>query len=335
MRVDLIEDSFDSALYNSKATHPLQSWEWGEARKKHGLIIVRVGEFNGDVLMDVYQMTLHPIPHTPYKIGYLPRSRVPSKAVLDFLHQYGVKHNLIFIKIEPNERRSEILDLRSEILLVRSPHQLFPDWTMIVDLNKTEDELMAQMKQKTRYNVRLAQKKGVTVREESNDAGFEIFIKLYMETCRRQGYFGHTYSYHKTIWDTFKDSNAHILIAYFNEIPVAAFELFSFHDVLYYPYGGTSVEYRNTMAANLLMWETIKLGKKLNASVFDMWGSAPPDYNDSHGYAGFTRFKEGYGAEFTELVGSYDLLCNPTLYNLYNGLNTLRNQFLILKRKIS
>ena len=86
------------------------------------------------------------------------------------------------------------------------------------------------------------------------------------------------------------------------------------------------------MAANLLMWEAIKLGKKLGAKQFDMWGSLPPNYDQNHSWAGFTRFKEGYGTKFVEMIGSYDLVINPLLYWLYNFGYCLRNIFLKIKR---
>jgi peptidoglycan pentaglycine glycine transferase (the first glycine) len=83
------------------------------------------------------------------------------------------------------------------------------------------------------------------------------------------------------------------------------------------------------MASNLLMWEAIRLGKKLGASKFDMWGSLGPNYNDP--WSGFTRFKEGYATKFTEFIGSYDLVINPLLYKIYNFIYSLREVYLKYK----
>jgi len=159
-----------------------------------------------------------------------------------------------------------------------------------------------------------------------------VFSRLYFDTCRRQKYFGHTPGYHRTIWQSLKDSTAHILIAYFAGIPLAAYELFYFKDTFYYPYGGSSAEYRNLMAPNLLMWEAIRLGKKLGAKKFDMWGSLPPDYDKTDPWSGFTRFKEGYGTDFVQFSDSYDLVINPLMYKAYNTLYTLRSLLLKLRR---
>ncbi len=310
------------------SSHPLQSEAWGEARKKMGIEILQ---------FESYLLTFHKIPFTNYKIGYLPRSVMPPKKIIDGLYDYGKKNKVIFIKIEPSTRvipaksGIQILDQVENDKLVKSPHPLFPEWTQVLDLDKPEEELLKNMHSKTRYNIRLAEKKGVAVKEMSNDKGFETFAKLYFETTKRQKYFGHNQRYHKIVWDNLKDKTAHILIAYFNNIPLAAYQLWFMDGVIYYVYGGTSEQYRNLMASNLLMWEAIKLGKKLGAEKFDMWGSLPPDYDANHSWSGFTRFKSGYGTEFVEMVGSYDLVINPFLYRLYNFIYSLREFYLKLR----
>ena len=330
--------------------HPLQSSEWARARQEMGIETVSVEDF---------LLTCHKIPFTPFKIGYLPRSKMPSKGVLQKLYDYGKNNRLIFIKIEPysprvipsearnldaegvvNKGNYASLDfsvaslLRNDKRIVKSSHPLFPSWTQILDLTKSEEELLKNMHSKTRYNIRLAEKKGVKVREESNDKGFKTFAKLYFETTKRQKYFGHDYHYHKIVWDNLKAKIGHILIAYYNDIPLAAYELWYLDGVVYYVYGGTSEEYRNLMASNLLMWEAIKLGKRLGAKKFDMWGSLPPDYSLTHSWSGFTRFKQGYGTKFVEMIGSYDLVISPLLYKIYNLIYSLREIYLNLKSSL-
>lgn len=323
MIIKVIDQNFNKNKYNHLALHPLQFWAWGEARRKMGIEILRITDGK-----NVFQLTFHKLPLVNYKVGYLPRSALPTKRVLNFLSDYGKKDNVIFIKIEPYVLRKKLQVTSCK--LQESSHPLFPNWTIILDLTKSEEKLLKEMKPKTRYNIKLAQKKGVTVREMSNDEGFKIFSKLYFETCRRQKYFGHTPKYHQIVWDNLKNEIAHILIAFYNNIPLAAYELFYFKKIMYYPYGGTSLEHRNLMASNLLMWEAIKLGKKLGAEKFDMWGSLPPQYNKNHDWAGFTRFKEGYGGKFVEMIGSYDLVIKPFIYQMYSKLYSLRELYLKL-----
>ena len=331
MKIEILSEKFSKKIYNQLAAHPLQSWQWGQARKKMGIEVLRIVETHHDAsLQNVYQLTFHKIPHINFKIGYLPRSKFPSKELLEYLYDYGKRHNVVFIKIEPYVFNNLAIQQFSN--LVKSPHPLFPKWTQIIDLTKNEEELLRGMHPKTRYNIRLAQKKGVKIKELSNREGFNIFIKLYFETCKRQKYFGHDLNYHKIIWQNLKNKISHLLIAFYKNTPLAAFELFFFKKTLYYPYGGTSLEFRNLMASNLLMWEAVRLGKSLGAKEFDLWGSLSPAYQQNHPWAGFTRFKEGFGGNYREFAGSFDLVCNPQLFKFYNLLFDLRSVYLKFKR---
>lgn len=303
--------------HNNIVEHPMQTLEWGEARLAMGIEVVKV-ESEGKL----YQMTIHPIPYTSYSIGYIPRSDFPSNATIELLKRKGKEHNLIFIKIEP------YVPYDANVQLVPSTHPLFPEWTQILDLKPSEEALLKNMKSKTRYNIRLAEKKGVTVKEMSTDEGYSLFEKLYFETCKRQNYRGHTPTYHRVLWNYLKETQSHILVAFLDKTPLAAYELLLFKKRMYYLYGGSSLLHKNVMAPNLLMWEAIKLGKKNNAEQFDMWGSLPPGYPDSHPWAGFTRFKEGYGTHFLHLMPSSDIIIHPLLYKTYGVLHTLREKFL-------
>ncbi|MCL4377530.1 MAG: aminoacyltransferase [Actinobacteria bacterium] len=209
MQIKIVDDQFDHLKWNNYATHPLQAWEWGEARKEMGIKVVRIMETDQVNLNNVYQLTIHQIPKTSFYIGYVPRSVIPSLKAMDFFRSYAKKNRIIFIKFEPNIENIG----NNKKMLVKSPHPLFPTWTQVIDLQKNENILLMQMKPKTRYNIKLAQKKGVIVREISDDKGFSIFIKLYFETCKRQKYFGHDYNYHKIVWKNLKNGIAHILIA--------------------------------------------------------------------------------------------------------------------------
>ncbi len=297
--------------------HPLQSLEWEKARKQMGIETIRI---------DNYLITLHKV-FKNLKIGYLPRSNIPPNKTINKFYLFGKKNNIFFIKIEPYIEANSKIKIQNP-KIIKSSHPLFPEWTQILDLKKTEENLLKSFHPKTRYNIKLAIKKGVIVKEKSNNQGFETFIKLYFETCKRQKYLGHNYQYHKTIWNNFKNNIAHILIAYYNNTPIAAYQLWYMDKIIYYVYGGTSTLYRTVMASNLLMWEAIKLGKKLGAEKFDMWGSLSPNYSLKHPWAGFTRFKQGYGTRFVRMIGSYDLIINPFLYQIYTYIYPIR-QFIL------
>ncbi len=331
-----IVDTATAEQINAVANHPLQSWEWGEARKAMGTEIVRIGKLEGDTLIKSYLMTIHPIPMTKALIGYIPRSNIPDEELLEFLKDFAKDRQIIFVKFEPDTNKSdsaqkEIHTLQQKFNIKRSPHRLFPDWTMELDISPAEEELLQNLKQKTRYNIRLASKKGVVVKEMNTEEGFEIFSKLYFETTKRQNYYGHNKEYHRIVWDNLKHTMATILVSFYENTPLGAYELFTFKNKLYYPYGGSSEEHRNVMGPNLLMWEAIRYGKSKECAVFDMWGAASPEQSQSSAFAGFTRFKEGYNAQFVEKIGSYDFIINPGMFSLYTVSYKLRNWYLSLR----
>lgn len=332
MKVHSVDATYDTQRWNTNAPHPLVSWEWGEARSRMGIEVTRIAEEAADGSVRPFQITWHPVPYTPFTIGYMPRTAVPSSDVIDALTSEAEKRRALFVKIEPYVFKDDFDENTGGDFLgrvVRSPHPLFPRWTQLLDITPSEESLLAGMKSKWRYNIRLAEKKGVTVREMTTDEGFELFADLYFKTTRRQKYAGHTKSYHKTVFEELRGTISHILVALYNNEPLSAYHLFLFNDRLYYPYGGSSVEHRNLMASNLLMWESIRFGKQNGAVVFDMWGSASPEGDArSSGWEGFSRFKEGFGTTYAECIGSYDLVLNPALYKVYNVADIVRKKLL-------
>lgn len=328
MSYKILDNSVSKDVINKIVNHPLQSYEWGEARKAMGMQVIRIGEIINDTLVNCFTMSLHKIPHTKYLIGYIPRSIIPSEDLLKFIKELKLKFNLIFVKFEPNADYGDSISKK----LVRSPHPLFPDWTQILPLGDSAEELLKKMKPKTRYNIKIAIKNGVTVAEESDIEGYSSFEKLYFDTVNRQTYHGHNREYHKTVFTKMRDGEiAHILVARYKNEPLAAYELFLFKNKLYYPYGGSSVKHKNTMASNLLMFEAIKYGINNGATEFDMWGSAPPNFSKKTSWSGFTKFKEGYGTEYKRFIGSYDLVLNSKAYLLYSFIYFIRDLLLRLR----
>lgn len=332
--------------WNTKVSHPVQSWEWGEFRKKTGLPVVNflTGPLKNP---SGFQLTIHKVPHTPWTIGYLPKCNMPDKETIDELKRIGKEYNCIYIQVEPN---TEIENLKLKISeawpsglenlgLRPSLRPLFFKYSFIIDLTKSDEDLVAALHPKTRYNIKIAMKNNVKIDERTDDEAFKTFLKLYFQTSKRQTYFGHTPKYHKLLWETLQPAGiARILVAYYTPpdsktpIPLTAWMIFKFGDMLYYPYGGSSDIYRNVMSSNLVAWEAIKLGKKLKAKSFDLWGCLGPDANTRDPWYGFHRFKSGYGGRLVEYVGSYDLVLNPIPYLLFHFIDKVR--LVLLRAKI-
>lgn len=304
--------------YNKTVTHVMQSWEWGEFRKSLGLPLLRYGLYKENKLDRAFQLTLHKIPFTNQYVGYLPKGPLPDKELEEALVEIGKKHNCAFIKIEP-DIISDNIPFKIHPKFMPSPKPLFTKYNFILDLTKTETQLLEAMHPKTRYNIRLAQKKGVKVEERTDDKAFAIYLKLYFSTTRRQGFHGHNENYHRQVWKIFKEKGAaKLLIGFYKNKPLSCWMLLNFKDTLYYPYGGSSIEYKEVMANNLVAWEAIKLGKKMGCKTFDLWGALhSPNINPSHPFYGFYRFKKGYGPQLVEYLGTYDLVFNDFLYWIF------------------
>lgn len=352
--------------YNAVVTHPLQSFEWGEFRKKTGLRVIRRARYIGKKMIDGYTMTLHPVPLLKTTIGYIPKCTTPTSTMLEDVAKIGKAHKTTFVQIEPNvlaeEGKVEIekLILEDHIKLTPSFHPLFTKYSFLLNLEPEEETLLANMHPKTRYNIRVAKRHGVKVVEDNSEAGFEQFMKLYMETTTRQKFYAHTRAYHKALWELLEKPNIkptrnasqrdaggsqmpnllgyHLFHAKLEDFKqpniLTSWVLFTFNNVLYYPYGASSRENRDAMANNLIMWEAIRFGKKKKCHEFDMWGALGPTPDSKDPWYGFHRFKEGYGAKLTEFAGSYDLILNPTLYEISKIGDRVRWLLLNLKKRL-
>lgn len=331
----------DKDAFNALATHPLQSYEWGQFRSKTNVKVIRKGYKENGKLTAAFQLTLHPIPHTKWNIGYLPKGIMPTRELIEELRKIGKENNCIFIQLEPNVRKDEgstINDQKNNLSLILnhlslrpSVHPLFTKYTFQLDLTKSEEELLANMHPKTRYNIKIAKKHGVVAKEDNSDKAFERFWELTQATTKRQKFYAHTKKYHLLHWQTFPHTpkkgelSSHIMTGIYNGKTLTTFMLFVFGDSLYYPYGASSDEDRNVMHSTYTMWEAILWGKKIGLKTFDMWGAAnTPTPDPSNPYYGFHRFKMGFGAKLIEFVGSYDLVINPLLYAGFTVADKLR-----------
>jgi len=310
------------------AQHPLQSQEWAEFRTKTGVKVVRLKNF---------QVFFHSMPKLPYTVGYLPKSALPTQKEFDELLKIGQQQKAIFIKVEPNLNfpAGRVNQQVRQFLLqsCRPGEDHFHRYTFQLDLTKPEEALLAAMKPKTRYNIRLAERRGVKVIPDKSAQAFATYLQLMWATTQRQGFYSHTRQYHRLLWETFKDTDIYqLFLAKYKNKVLAAYVFFVYDQVLYYPYGASSREHREVMAPHALFWEAIKFGKQKNCRLFDMWGSLGPEADPQDPWFGFHRFKAGFGGQLRESIGAYDLVINPWLYRVYQIANKLRWVILKLKK---
>ncbi len=305
-------------MISNLKNHIVQSEEWGHFKRQMGTPFVKVGEI---------QFTKHRIPLTPYYVGYAPKvnfleqkfSWIELKKIAKLEKCAVIRFDVPNVLLDTTDNgyvQRLISELNSKCK--KSPRRTFTKWNVLLDISASEDVLQSNMSQKSRYNSRLASKKGVEVKLENTEKGLKIFQDLHAETAKRQGFLPHSKQYYAKAYSTLHENNmANILVAYFENEPVASWMLFNYQNTLYYSFGGSSNDNRNLMASNLMAWEAIKLGKKLGCTSFDMWGAT----NDkAHSYWGFTKFKLGYGGDLVEYIDSYDFVVNWPVYILFNSL---------------
>ena len=323
--------------FDRLAPHPLQSWAWGDFRKKMGQKVERFLVIKNQKIIGSFQVFFYRLPHLPYTIGYFPKGLAPTKEIVKTLKKIGKKHQAILIKMEPNITKEEFphFPQQAKKLKLISGRPIFTRHTLVIDLTKSESELMANFHPKTRYNIRLAQRKGVKIIEDNSPQAFEKYWQLTEETTQRQRFYAHNKIYHRRMWQTMSKAGiAHLFLAQYKKETLAAWILFSFNGILYYPYGASSRRHREVMASNLMMWEAIRFGKKNHCQKFDLWGTPGPHPSPRDPWYGFHRFKMGYSPQLVEFVGTYDLVLKPLSYRFYQAADILRLHYLKIKKKL-
>jgi lipid II:glycine glycyltransferase (peptidoglycan interpeptide bridge formation enzyme) len=331
MKTDFTPEEFDRSV-----PHPVQSYAWGEFRKANGSTVERfVIDGKG------FTVTFHRVPLTGKTIGILTQCHLPNALVIEQLKKLGAKHKTIFIKTEPyvfyEVTQPESLEkTRTSLqkLGLTKGKDLYPAFSFVIDLTQSEEALLSAMKSKTRYNINLAGKKGLTVRVSTDDSDFGAYLELLAETTKRQAFYAHTKTYQQAMWKHMKKAGiASVITARYAKEALASFILFSFGGRLYYPYGASTRNHRELMAPQLTMWEAIRYGKKMGFSEFEMWGSLGEAYEPTHSWTGFHRFKAGFGGKHVVYVTAYDLILSPLWYGLYQFAETLRWTWLKLASK--
>ncbi len=263
--------------------------------------------------------------------------------VLDDLQSFAKKQGAVFLKMDPDVRlgtgvpgadgsTEERLGADLQAGLTRrgwvySADQIQFRNSVLIDLRPSEEELLARMKQKTRYNVRLAEKKGVIVRAGTT-ADLAALYRMYAETSVRDGFVIRDEGYYQTIWQTFMSnvkspiSNLQLpitipLIAEVDGEPVAGLFLYMFAGRAYYVYGMSRDSHREKMPTYLLQWEAMKRAKSAGCAVYDLWG-APEIFDETDSMWGVYRFKEGLGGRVVRTLGAWDYAPNKFWYRMYS-----------------
>ncbi len=339
MRVVEIADAqaWDQALLALPNPHVLQSWAWGEFKSRHGWRASRFLFQDGGETVAAASALQRKLPRLPISILYVPKGPLLdwtdsdlAAGVLAELERLARRRRALFIKIDPDVYYlDESPDFSPQpkcaaevaVMMESRDWQLSDDQiqfrnTALLDLSRSEGELLAAMKQKTRYNVRLATRRGVTVREGTS-ADLDAFYQLYAETSQRDGFLIRPRDYYHDAWGSFLSAGrARLLLAEFESEILAGLVLFTFGATAWYMYGASSNRHRKRMPNQLLQWEAIRQAKAVGCTLYDLWG-APNTLDESDLMWGVYRFKLGLGSQFTRGLGAWDFAPSRPIYRLY------------------
>ncbi|HSR89334.1 MAG TPA: peptidoglycan bridge formation glycyltransferase FemA/FemB family protein [Candidatus Udaeobacter sp.] len=301
-----------------------ESWAWGDILLAEGKSLERLAMVEGEEVLAQAQVVYSNLPFG-WKYAFCPQGPVIGSQfqdkgfqVYELLIDYLKNKNCIFFRAEPD---SEIKNLKFKL---NKTIDINPSATLVLDLTKTEAGILSGMHQKTRYNINLAGKKDLQIKNEKN---LEVFWNLMKKTGSRDKFgLHHKEHYEKVL----ASPMACQLTAYEKEKPVACAVFLSFGNTFTYLYGASDYAHRDLMAPYLLQWEGIKIGKSSGCQWYDFFGVAPivnGNYDPKHQYAGVTRFKLGFGGAPQQRPGTFDIVINNKKYQFYQLLRQLRRLF--------
>ena len=343
----------DKAAWNQvvaqlPAPQLLQTWEWGQVKAKFGwtpyyklwrgeddsitaaaLVLERTIDLPGMAP----RLRMHYTPKGPLLADWADGAL--RKQVLGDLCRFAKSRGAFFIKIDPDvpvalgepmeegsQEQPEGQALRKELMGTGwhfANEQVQFRNTVLLDLRLSEDEILANMKQKTRYNIRLAGRKGVQVRAGGQE-DFGMLFQMYAETALRDGFTIRGEDYYQSVWQTFFEAG--MLTPLITEVEgqaVAGLMLFTFGGRAWYIHGMSRAAHRNLMPAYLLQWEAIRAAKSKGCWEYDLWG-APDEFSETHPMWGVYRFKRGLGGTVAQYLGAWDYPLRPWLYRLYTNI---------------
>jgi len=338
--------TWNDILKNFPQTSILQTWEWGQHKehydweKEFKIWRSRSGSIDAAAMILTRTRKMTSLGPT-VRISYVPHGPIMDwkneslrDTVLADLIADAEKNDAVFIKADPRVITAEGLSGEETFRQIENSQLVVADlldkgWipsqqqiqyknTFWIDLSKSEDDLLAEMKQKTRYNVRLAGRRGVRVKElDANE--LEILYKMYAETAVRDGFIIRPKEYYLDLWKLMMEGEKAVpFLATVEDDPVAGLILFHFAEKSYYFYGMSTEKHREKMPNYLLQWEAIKKSKAFGCKIYDLWG-APDVFDESDSIWGVYRFKEGLGAKVIQTIGAYDYPVSRFRYKIFHG----------------
>lgn len=242
--------------------------------------------------------------------------RIALPLPLSEIDRLAKKQNVFISKLEPSAAvpNSKTFENLKNAGYSDDRWALHPTKTIILDLRKSDEELLANMEKDTRYSIRASQRRGIRV-VKSND--LNRFLKLYRKTAKRQGFWIPEKDLN-TLWDIFSnEGKAFILVAVWNRTDIAACLILHHEKTAYYYHAASLREYKEYFAPYLLIWESMLHAKSLGLKNLDLEGVQDSRFPQTNKWKGFSHFKKGFRGEEVELLGSFAKTYNPILSTVY------------------
>ena len=318
---------WDAFVSQHAQGHLLQSWGWGELKASSGWHPVRLALWDESRMVAVAQVLRKTAPHVPLRLGHL--AYIPKGPVIDWaqaelcevfftqLNAYLLAQGTLAVHFEPSpELESQWGELALKRLApigVHSAPAVQPLRTIVLDLAADEATLLAQMKEKWRYNIRLGTRKGVTVRVASSLEDVHAWYALLQTTGERDQFGIHTLDYYQRVWQIFAPYDCiRLFLAEYEGQLLAGIFVGLFAGQGLYLYGASSNEQRQLMPNYVLQWEAIRWSKQQGALLYDFWGIPETD-EENEAMAGVYRFKRGWGGRVVQFPGCYEHIYHPLL----------------------
>ncbi len=282
---------------------------------------------------------------------YLYTPRFPDSGIVDLmiddLLTSANKTGSGWVRIEPETEevlriwKQSVFDREKNtgICLVKAPHDMQPREVLVVDILKDEKDLLSEMKAKTRYNIRLAEKKGVRIFSTRKKKYQEALFELIEATAKRQNILPHPKSYYEKMLSVFSEEDLSLFVAEFEGYVLAANLILFSGDTATYLHGGTSDVHREMMAPVLLQWEQMREAKRRGCRWYDFGGVRTPSSGEDqlsgiNAWEGITRFKLGFSPDTPTKIfpGCYDVVIDRKRYGLYLHLRFLQRNLSILRK---
>ncbi len=324
------EGEIDKLVSSQLRSQFLQSWAWGEFQKAAGRSVLRLGFFIGGRMAGLATVFIHRMP-LGQSYWYVPRGPVVDEIkdknekikmlseALAKIVERAREAEALFVRVEPP---FTFADMGESLHGFKQTKPQQPADTLHLDLSLDEANLLSSMHEKTRYNIRLAQKKGVTVRRGTSD-DLRHFWRINMETVTRDKFQSHGLSYYEKMLGTLPRDMAYLYCAEYEGQVIAANIVMHYGDTATYVHGASSNVSRNVMAPHLLQWQQILDAKKAGFRWYDFWGIAPESSAETHSWAGITRFKKGFGGTQVHYAGTYDYPLKSAMYGAYTFIRKL------------